>query len=221
MEKFPVGRGGGGGRGWVEIFLFLELFFSIFHVRKTLLSYFISCYFQHYIFSLEILKSAPFTYWLNGRWLLQIVDIGNLNMKLNGRWFPQIVDMDSGNLYPIYIKKNVALASEPVGGRSRTTELTCYIYMLTCITLTILLNINQDQSQDRTRVRTGPESGQDQSQDRTRVRTGPESGQDQSQDRTRVRTGPESGHFHRSRKSTLFRFPTYCRPTTVLYRYQN
>ena len=40
---------------------------------------------------------------LNGRWFLQIVDIGNFNMKLNGRWFPQIVDRDCGNLYPIYI----------------------------------------------------------------------------------------------------------------------
>ena len=37
-----------------------------------------------------------------------------------------IVDRDSGNLYPIYIyKKNVVLASEPVGGRSRATELPC------------------------------------------------------------------------------------------------
>ena len=48
-------------------------------------------------------------------------------MKLNGRWFPQIVDRDSGNLYPIYIQKNVVLASEPVGGRSRATELLCCI----------------------------------------------------------------------------------------------
>ena len=43
-------------------------------------------------------------------------------MKLNGSWFPQILDRDSGNLYPI----NVVLASEPVGGRSRATELPCY-----------------------------------------------------------------------------------------------
>ena len=49
------------------------------------------------------IEKCPFTYWLNGRWFLQIVDIGNFNMKLNGRWFPQIVDRDSGNLYPIYI----------------------------------------------------------------------------------------------------------------------
>ena len=73
---------------------------------------------------------CPFTYWLNGRWFLQIVDIhvGNFNMKLTGRWFPQIVDRDSGNLYPIYIiykTKIVVLASEPVGGRSRATELPC------------------------------------------------------------------------------------------------
>ena len=52
---------------------------------------------------LEILKSATFIYWLNGRWFFQIVDIGNFNMKLNGRWFPQIVDRDSGNLCPIYM----------------------------------------------------------------------------------------------------------------------
>ena len=45
------------------------------------------------------IEKFPFTYWLNG--FLQIVDIGNFNMKLNGRWFPQIVDRDSGNLYPI------------------------------------------------------------------------------------------------------------------------
>ena len=39
-------------------------------------------------------------------WFLQIVDIGNFNMKLNGMWFPQIVDTlyrDSRNLCPIYI----------------------------------------------------------------------------------------------------------------------
>ena len=41
-----------------------------------------------------------------------------------------IVDRDSGNLCPIYIhciKKIVVLASEPVGGRSRATELPCCI----------------------------------------------------------------------------------------------
>ena len=53
------------------------------------------------------IEKCPFTYWLNGRWFLQIVDIGNFNMKLNGRWFPQIVDRDSGNLYPIYIKQKL------------------------------------------------------------------------------------------------------------------
>ena len=58
--------------------------------------------FYHEIGNIE---KFPFTYWLNGRWLLQIVDIhvGNFNMKLTGRWFPQTVDRDSGNLYPIYI----------------------------------------------------------------------------------------------------------------------
>ena len=72
--------------------------------RKTIISHlmFSSCFF--YAGNIE---KCPFTYsyWLNGRWFLQIVDIhvGNFNMKLTGRWFPQIVDRDSGNLYPIYI----------------------------------------------------------------------------------------------------------------------
>ena len=71
------------------------------------------------------IEKCTFTYWLNGRWFLQIVDTGNFNMKLNGSWFPQIVDMDSENLYPIYniYIKTVVLASEPVGGRARVTEL--------------------------------------------------------------------------------------------------
>ena len=38
------------------------------------------------------------------------------------------VDGDSGNIYPIHIQQNVVLASEPVGGRSRETELPCYIH---------------------------------------------------------------------------------------------
>ena len=56
--------------------------------------------FLEIFYFLEILKSAPC--WLNVRWFLQIVDLGNFNMKLNGRWFPQIVDhvdRDSGNIY--------------------------------------------------------------------------------------------------------------------------
>ena len=84
--------------------------------------------FYHEIGNIE---KFPFTYWLNGRWFLQIVDIhvGNFNMKLTGRWFPQTVDRDSGNLYPIYIiTKIVVLVSEPVRGRSRATELPCLTY---------------------------------------------------------------------------------------------
>ena len=40
-------------------------------------------------------------------------------MKLTGKWFPQIVESISN----IYKAKIVVLASEPVGGRSRATEL--------------------------------------------------------------------------------------------------
>ena len=56
----------------------------------------------------------------------------NFNMKLTGTWFPQIVDMDSGNLYPIYIylTKIVVLVFEPVRGRSRATELPCFMYTM-------------------------------------------------------------------------------------------
>ena len=66
--------------GVVDIFFFRNEFF--------LISFHVLCYFQHYIFCFE---KCPFTYWLNGRWFLQIVD------------------RDSGNLYPIYplIKWNV------------------------------------------------------------------------------------------------------------------
>ena len=73
--------------------------------KNTIISHlmFSSCFFLY----AGNIEKCPFTYsyWLNGRWFLQIVDIhvGNFNMKLTGRWFPQIVDRDTGNLYPIYI----------------------------------------------------------------------------------------------------------------------
>ena len=56
-------------------------------------------------FKFFFFEKCPFTYWLNGRWFLQIVDrdsnCWNL-YPLNGRWFLQIVDRDSWNLYPLY-----------------------------------------------------------------------------------------------------------------------
>ena len=83
--------------------------------------------FYHEIGNIE---KFPFTYWLNGRWFLQIVDIhvGNFYMKLTGRWFPQIVQWES--ISNIYITKIVVLVSEPVRGRSRATELPCLKYVL-------------------------------------------------------------------------------------------
>ena len=52
---------------------------NIFWLRKTTISHlmFSSCFF--YAGNIE---KCPFTYWLNGRWFLQIIDIGNLNMRL-------------------------------------------------------------------------------------------------------------------------------------------
>ena len=81
--------------------------------------------FYHEIGNIE---KFPFTYWLNGRWFLQIVDIhvGNFDMKLTGRWFPQIVDRDRDSPIYIYITKIIVLVSEPVRGRSRATELPCF-----------------------------------------------------------------------------------------------
>ena len=81
--------------------------------------------FYHEIGNIE---KFPFTYWLNGRWFLQILDIhvGNFYMKLTGRWFPQIVQWES--ISNIYIKKIVVLVSEPVRGRSRATELPCSLF---------------------------------------------------------------------------------------------
>ena len=98
-----------GGGGGCNVFL---TFYAISNIsRKTNLgiqnNYFsFNVFFVFFLYAGNIVK-CPFTYsyWLNGRWFLQIVDIhvGNFNMKLTGRWFPQIVDRDSGNLYPIYI----------------------------------------------------------------------------------------------------------------------
>ena len=84
--------------------------------------------FYHEIGNIE---KFPFTYWLNGRWFLQIIDIhvGNFYMKLTGRWFPQIVQWES--ISNIYITKIVVLVSEPVRGRSRATELPCCTYFST------------------------------------------------------------------------------------------
>ena len=64
--------GGGGGRG-VEIFFF----------RKTILSHFTF----YVIFNIKKnnIEKCPFTYWLNGRWFLPIVE------------------RDSCNLYPLYL----------------------------------------------------------------------------------------------------------------------
>ena len=75
--------------------------------------------FYHFFGNIE---KYPFTYWLNGRWFLQIVDIRNFNMK----W--KVVSPHSRqweSISDIYINKIVVLASEPVGGRSRATELPC------------------------------------------------------------------------------------------------
>ena len=63
---------GGGGGGGVWIFFF----------RKTILSHF--TFYAIFNIKKQNIKKYPFTYWLNGRWFLQIVE------------------RDSWNLYPLY-----------------------------------------------------------------------------------------------------------------------
>ena len=103
------------GRHWTVLIRQVVLYIQyIYPFRKTNFFHwmFSSCFFYArsisniFRFFLGNIEKCPFTYWLYGRWFLQIVDIGNFNMKLNGRCFPQIVDhvdRDSGNLYPIHI----------------------------------------------------------------------------------------------------------------------
>ena len=55
FNKNIPGGGGGGGLN----FFFHFTFYAIFNIKKNI-------------------EKCPFTYWLNGRWFLQIVDIGIL-----------------------------------------------------------------------------------------------------------------------------------------------
>ena len=73
------------------IFFSFNVFFVFFYARSI-------STIKKKVYLFGNIEKCPLTCWLNGRWFLQIVDIGNFNMKLSGRWFPQIVD--SGNLYP-------------------------------------------------------------------------------------------------------------------------
>ena len=76
--------GGGLGGGWGNVFL---TFYAISNIsRKNILEYktmishlmYSSCFFL----CAGNIVQCPFTYsyWLNGRWFLQIVDIGNLEI---------------------------------------------------------------------------------------------------------------------------------------------
>ena len=71
VQKILKNFGGGGGGGGVE--------------KKTMYIsfsfHFALCYFQHKIFFLGNIEKCPFTYWLNGRWFLQIVDIPRKGQK--------------------------------------------------------------------------------------------------------------------------------------------
>ena len=68
--KIGVKKFRGGGGGGVEFFFLEKQFFLIsrFMLFSTL--------------KINNIEKCPFTYWLNGRWFLQIVDIGNFIMRL-------------------------------------------------------------------------------------------------------------------------------------------
>ena len=66
-KKFGVNKNSGGvGRGWNLFFVQKQLFLvSRLMLFSTLKKY---------------IEKCPFTYWLNGRWLLQIVERDSLNL---------------------------------------------------------------------------------------------------------------------------------------------
>ena len=76
---------------------------------KTIISHLMFCFFVFFVCWKYCKCPFTYSYWLNGRWFLQIVDIGNFIMRLeiiekfpftywlNGRWFLQIVDIHVGN----------------------------------------------------------------------------------------------------------------------------
>ena len=75
-KKFGVQKksGGGGGCG-----------FFFFFFRKTILSHFTF----YAIFNIKTnIEKCPFTYWLNGRWFLQIVERDSWNLYTLYPLFP-------------------------------------------------------------------------------------------------------------------------------------
>ena len=68
----------------------LKFFLSIFHV------------FFFFIWGFMLFSTLHFFVWKYWE-VVQIVDIGNFNMKLSGRWFPQIVDIGTVGIYVQYI----------------------------------------------------------------------------------------------------------------------
>ena len=108
--------------------MLFEFFMSFVNIEKNKILrinvFNISCF-----LNIGNIEKCPFIYWLNGRWFLQIVDIGNFNMKLNGRWFPQIldhVDRDNGNLY-IYVAGTEGESDGNLHGE--TQEFKCNIFL--------------------------------------------------------------------------------------------
>ena len=73
-KKFGVKKNSGGGAGGVEIYIFFW---------RIILSYF--TFYAIVNIKKNTIEKYPFTWWLNGRWFLQIVDrdSGNLYIQYN------------------------------------------------------------------------------------------------------------------------------------------
>ena len=126
-----------GGGGGCNVFLTFYAISTISRNKiweyKTIISHlmFSSCFF---LYAGNIEKCpVTYSYWLNGKWFFQIVDIpvGNFIMRLEilnsfvsqmWGWFG-----GGGVIYPI-ITKIVVLVFEPFRRRSRATELPCFTF---------------------------------------------------------------------------------------------
>ena len=107
---FCISNVGGGCNVFLTFYAISNISRKKFWEYKIIISHlmFSSCFF---LYAGNIVKCpVTYSYWLNGRWFLQIVDIGNFIMSLeilksspsltawlNGRWFLQIVDIHVGN----------------------------------------------------------------------------------------------------------------------------
>ena len=114
IKNKNFGEGGKQNKFKINLFSF-HVFFVFYAISNTFI--------RKKMFIFGNIEKCPIIYWLNGRWFLQIVDIGNLNMKLNGsKWevvlcyFQHFCKTEFSRGGGGVNKMFVVLSSEPVGG---------------------------------------------------------------------------------------------------------